>query len=400
MVQLTVERANREAGSSVPAPSRRLARLVGVLFIVATVTAIVSSALLDSVIDGTGYLSKLAGHQDRVLAGAFFQILAAFSCAGIGIALYPAVRLRGVAFAVGAASFRVVEGTFYLVGAIGTLLLLELGQEFAHAANPGSAYFQTTGTLLHALRDNASVTALLAFYLGASLYYYAFLSSRLLPRWLSIWGLIGVTLGAAAALCVLFEAAELGSTLQLTLNIPIGIQEMVLAAWLIVKGFTPGGAPSKGQHSKPRLPPRWFVLAFWHLHRALYRITGGRVGLWTPRPGRWGTLRLTTIGRRSGKARSVMLGYFEDGDGFVTLAMNGWAAGEPSWWLNLQARPDAVVEVRGKRREVRARAAAGAERDRLWQRWREIDRNLDAYAALRPKETAVVVLESRSRRTA
>jgi deazaflavin-dependent oxidoreductase (nitroreductase family) len=145
--------------------------------------------------------------------------------------------------------------------------------------------------------------------------------------------------------------------------------------------------------SKPRLPPRWFVRLFWHTHRGLYRVTGGHVGLWRPKANRWGTLRLTTVGRRTGQERSVILGYFEDGPNFVTLAMNGWASGEPAWWLNLQARPTAQVDLPGGPCTVRAHAAEGAERSRLWARWREIDANLDAYAAMRSSETAVVVLE-------
>jgi deazaflavin-dependent oxidoreductase (nitroreductase family) len=148
---------------------------------------------------------------------------------------------------------------------------------------------------------------------------------------------------------------------------------------------------------KARLPPRWFVVTFWHLHRLFVRATGGRKGLWPPRPGKGGALRLTTTGRRSGEPRSVIVGYFEDGPDLVTMAMNGWGAPEPAWWLNLQAHPEAVVELAGgSRRKVLGRAAAGEERERLWQRWAEIDKNLEDYAARRPKETAVVVLESRA----
>jgi deazaflavin-dependent oxidoreductase (nitroreductase family) len=111
-------------------------------------------------------------------------------------------------------------------------------------------------------------------------------------------------------------------------------------------------------------------------------------------------LRLTTRGRRSGKPRGVILGYYEDGDNLVSMAMNGWGAPEPAWWLNLQARPEAVVELAGGiRREVLGRAAVGGERERLWQRWRELDQNLDGYAARRPQETAVVVFEPRGGRT-
>lgn len=147
---------------------------------------------------------------------------------------------------------------------------------------------------------------------------------------------------------------------------------------------------------KARVPPRWFVVTAWHVHRWIVRRSRGRKGLWPPRPGKWGALRLTTTGRRSGEPRSVIVGYYEDGPDLVTMAMNGWGAAEPAWWLNLLANPDAVVELAGdRRRDVRARAATGEERERLWQRWRELDRNLDGYAARRPHETAVVVFQPR-----
>jgi deazaflavin-dependent oxidoreductase (nitroreductase family) len=149
------------------------------------------------------------------------------------------------------------------------------------------------------------------------------------------------------------------------------------------------------QQRKPRLPPRWFVVTAWPVHRGIYRMTRGRKGLWAPRPGKWGALRLTTTGRRTGQPRNVIIGYFEGGPNLVSMAMNGWGAGEPAWWLDLQANPEAVADLRGERREVRGHAAVGEERERLWQRWREIDKDLDGHAALRPTETAVVVLEPR-----
>ncbi|WP_238008480.1 nitroreductase family deazaflavin-dependent oxidoreductase [Dactylosporangium sp. AC04546] len=144
------------------------------------------------------------------------------------------------------------------------------------------------------------------------------------------------------------------------------------------------------------VPARWIVRSAWRIHRAIHRCSGGRLGLWRPRPGRWGALRLTASGRRSGKPRSVILAYLEDGPNLHMLAMNGWGAGEPVWWLNLQAQPDATVQLSGRApRPVRARAAVGDERTELWQRWREVDAKLDAYAALRPAATAIVVLEPR-----
>jgi F420H(2)-dependent quinone reductase len=145
----------------------------------------------------------------------------------------------------------------------------------------------------------------------------------------------------------------------------------------------------------PRLPPRWVVVSAWFIHRAIYRLSGGRKGLWPPKPNRWGTMRLTTVGRRSGKPRSVILGYYEDGPNLVTMAMNGWKDAEPAWWLNLLAQPDAAVELPDGARAVHGRAAQGDERERLWARWREMGDDVDGYATRRPSGTAVVVLEPR-----
>ncbi|MGZ8744254.1 MAG: nitroreductase family deazaflavin-dependent oxidoreductase [Nocardioides sp.] len=142
-----------------------------------------------------------------------------------------------------------------------------------------------------------------------------------------------------------------------------------------------------------RVPPRWFVRAAWKVHRALYRVTRGK-GLWTPANKRgWGALRLTTVGRRSGQDRAVIVGYLADGPHLVVLAMNGWGEGEPAWWLNLQADPHATVQLAdGPPRRFTARAAHGGERDRCWDLWRTVEPRLDEYAALRSTPTAVVVL--------
>ncbi|WP_026208870.1 nitroreductase/quinone reductase family protein [Catelliglobosispora koreensis] len=148
-------------------------------------------------------------------------------------------------------------------------------------------------------------------------------------------------------------------------------------------------------NSKAWLPPRWFIRLAWAVHRGIYRFTGGKLGLGRPKGNNYGTLRLTTIGRRTGQERSVMVGYYEDGPNFVTMAMNGWGEAEPAWWLNLRANPQATIETADGPRAITARAARGQERVRLWQRWSEIDANLDSYAARRSGETAVVIFEPR-----
>lgn len=153
---------------------------------------------------------------------------------------------------------------------------------------------------------------------------------------------------------------------------------------------------------QPKLPPRAFVRGFWAAHRALLRVSGGRVGLWRAGPEKWGSLRLVTVGRRSGSRRAVVVGYLDHAaaasghsDGYLLLAMNGWAEPEPAWWLNLQAHP--VAEVRGPdgTREMTARELEGADRDAAWQRWSGAIKDLDGLARHRSRRTAVVLLEPR-----
>ena len=144
------------------------------------------------------------------------------------------------------------------------------------------------------------------------------------------------------------------------------------------------------------LPPRWVVRAAWVAHRAIYSITGGRRGLRSPTAERWGMLRLRTVGRRTGEERIAILGYIEDGPNLVTKAMNGWADPEPAWWLNLLAHPDARVDLVDGSRPVRGRAADDEERPPLWASWAVYNKKQDAYAALRSRQTQVVILEAPS----
>ena len=164
--------------------------------------------------------------------------------------------------------------------------------------------------------------------------------------------------------------------------------------------MTDRSVPGADSTSVPRpfLPPRWFVRGAWVAHRAVHRFTGGSRGLALPKPsGQFGYLRLITVGRQSGRERAAILGYIEDGDNLVTLAMNGWADPEPAWWLNLLAQPDATIELKGSVRPVRTRAASGAERERLWAtiKGRSGWGDIDAFSRRRSGETAVVVFEPR-----
>lgn len=154
---------------------------------------------------------------------------------------------------------------------------------------------------------------------------------------------------------------------------------------------TPASSPS----GSTRIPPRWFIRTAWVVHRAIYNVSGGRMGLRPPTSKVWGMMRLHTVGRRSGEPREAIVAYIEDGTNLVTMAMNGWGDPPPAWWLNLQARPEASVDLPEGRRRVRAREAQGSERERLWNVYRTLGGgdDLDANAARRSRETPIIVLE-------
>src|SRR5437773_6552309 len=141
---------------------------------------------------------------------------------------------------------------------------------------------------------------------------------------------------------------------------------------------------------KPIIVPRWIVRTIWKVHRAAYSVTRGRFGLREPGPS-WGMLRLSTVGRRTGQKRAAIVGYLVDGPNLVTPAMNGWAEPEPAWWLNLQANPEATVELPSGARRVIARAATPAARARLWARLLELGSSVFTAerAALRSRGTAL-----------
>jgi hypothetical protein len=214
--------------------NRKTAIIVGVLFIIATVASLLSTSFTQSILDAPDYLIKISANQNQVIVGVLFQFIAAATSAGIAISLYPILRRHNEGLALGSVGFRLIEGVFYIVAALGLLSLLSLSQEYVKAGAPAGSNFQILGTLMLAARNWANfVFGVLSFCLGALMYYYVFFQSRLIPRWLSGWGLVGAALLLSMALLILFGETPSGTTLLLAL--PIALQEMVLAVWLIVK---------------------------------------------------------------------------------------------------------------------------------------------------------------------
>ena len=157
-----------------------------------------------------------------------------FAAAGIGITMYPVLKKQSEALAFGFAAFRIIEGVLFSVSVVGILSILTLSQEFVKAGVPVASHFQTLGVLLKDGQYWAYHVGTISFCFAAAMFYYSLYQSKLIPRWLSGWGLIGVPLWLAACLLAVFGSS---SEIQPLLYLPIGVNEMVLAIWLIVKGF-------------------------------------------------------------------------------------------------------------------------------------------------------------------
>ena len=217
-------------------PYRGNAIAVGVLFIACSATAILSAVPLGSTLDGPNYLSKLAVSGNAVVLTALIDFVWAATAAGIAIGLYPVLRKYNRSLALGAVVGRTVEGMLILVGAVSLLALFTLSQ----GAGPGtSPSYQAVGSALLAVRDwGQDFLMSLSFGTAALMYYYLLYRSRLVPRWLSGWGLIGAGLSIGSTVYSGFTHEFGFTTVSMVANIPgLALQEMVLAVWLIVKGF-------------------------------------------------------------------------------------------------------------------------------------------------------------------
>lgn len=220
---------------------RKTAIVTGVLFIIATVASLIGSSFTRSLLGASDYLTRISANGNSIMVGALLTFVAAATSAGIAISLYPVLRRYNEGLALGSVGFRLIEAVFYIVGAVCLLSLFAVSQEFVSAGGQGASYFQTLSYLLLTVKDLAGfVFGVLAFCVGALMYYYIFYQTKLIPRWLSVWGLAAIVALLAAALFTVFDGEPFSVSGNLILlAMPIALQEMVLAIWLIVKGFNP-----------------------------------------------------------------------------------------------------------------------------------------------------------------
>ena len=220
---------------------RKTAIIVGVLFIVATVAGILSGVFGPN-LNAQNYLADLASNESKVITGALLEFLMAIAVVGIAIAIFPVLKKLNERFALGYVVARAVEGVLFIIGAISLLTLLTLSQELATTTD--ASLFQTLGNLLSAVREwGGGVYSAIVFSLGSLTFYYLLHKSKLIPQWLSGWGLVGATLYLLSGFFPLF-GHDSRSTIYLILEAPLGLNEMVLAVWLIVKGFNPSAIAS------------------------------------------------------------------------------------------------------------------------------------------------------------
>jgi hypothetical protein len=221
---------NREIAAATGKPGmsadRKAAVWIGVLYIVGTVALVLSLAVTGGVFAGSAYLAQVAGQPDQVAVGALLVLLAGFALAMVPVVFWPVGRRYNETLAMGYVVFRGgIETILYIATALGWLLLIALSTQ--PDAGPTAGLVRT----VEAVAWDQLVAIPFAF--GALMFYVLLYQSRLVPRWLSVWGLVGAAL---------YVVPPLGSMFGLSLGVlmaPLAVQEMVMAAWLIAKGFTP-----------------------------------------------------------------------------------------------------------------------------------------------------------------
>ncbi len=229
----------------------KTATIVGVLYITGTIAGILSVVFTGPVLNAPDYLVKISAHENRLITGALFLLVMGLALAMIPVLMFPVSKKYNEVLALGYVVFRgALETITYIGMALGWLLLLTLSKAYVQAGAPDVSGFTAVGSFLSDSKMIASVTTVV-FILGALMFYSLLYQSRLVPRWISGWGLIAAVPYLAAGLLVIFSVIGHMSAADTLLRMPLGLQEMVLAVWLIVKGFNSpamSGVPVKSDH--------------------------------------------------------------------------------------------------------------------------------------------------------
>ena len=231
--------------------NRKTAILVGVLFIIGTVAGILGAIFTYSIFNVSDYLTQISTHQNDLMAGALMVLTMGLALALVPVVMFPLFKKQNEVLALGYVVFRGALETFtYMAIVTIWIFLLVLSKEYATTDAADATYFQTMGASLLAATDWMAELTSIVFSSGALMYYYLFYQTRLIPRWLSGWGFIGAILYLASGVLAMVAIIEPLSTTENILRVPLGLQEMVMAVWLIVKGFESSAVAAKYKYTE------------------------------------------------------------------------------------------------------------------------------------------------------
>ena len=226
--------------------NRRRATLVGVFYIIGTVAGILSMVATSPSLAASNVLSGIAANENRWTIGALLILVMGFPLAMIPALTYPIFKQHNEVLAMGTIIFRgILEAVAYMASTLSMLMLLSVSREYAGATSADAASLIRTGELLVDMGDWINLILALVFSIGAILFNYLLIQTRLVPRWLSTWGFVGAILYFAAPLVSMLESHHYPLSLDSMLFFllaPTAIQEMVFAVWVIIKGFNPAHA--------------------------------------------------------------------------------------------------------------------------------------------------------------
>jgi hypothetical protein len=212
--------------------------MVGVLYIIGTVAGILSLVFTGPILEGPDYLVQVSMNPNQIVIGALFVLTMGLALAMVPVIMFPILKSYNQALAVGYVVFRgALEAVTYLAFVIGWLSLPLISQEFIKASATDASFFQSLGDLVLEAHDQISHVLAIVFILGALMFYTVLFQSKLVPRWLSGWGLFAAIPYFVSGVLGLFTLPAPMSTIPMVLVLPMAVQEMVLAVWLIVKGF-------------------------------------------------------------------------------------------------------------------------------------------------------------------
>ena len=212
------------------------AKIIGVLFIIATAFLFVGGALYGPVLDTPDYLQSAYPNRFNATIGMLIEFICIIAIPLIPVFAFPVLRVHSETLALGYLVFRLFEALLFVLVDIAKLTLIKVSQLYLGADSPSTDLIATIGAVLQGWNEWAWVFYVFIFGIGAVIFYLALFQSKLLPRWISIWGLIAIFMMVTSAVLAMFEVAIPDALFGL-LVVPIAVQEMVMAVWLIIKGF-------------------------------------------------------------------------------------------------------------------------------------------------------------------